>query len=139
MARRDTPLIVAMRLRDSKTLSRVFFEIEFDHHGGLVTHHPAVVTRLDRHGLRRGEFDNAPVLVLNVDLSVRQKSNVRVLTEATADDRLHVRGPAKARRIDHAFDAARARANNVDVYTRDRAVLRIGHGREQRIGRIHTV
>lgn len=139
MVRRDAPLGVAMRLRDSETLRRVLFEIELDHDGGLIAHHPAIVTRLDRHDLRGGKFDDTTILVLDVDLTLRQKSHVCVLTEPTADDRLHILGPAKTRRIDHSLHAARARADNVDIYTGDGAVLGARDRRKQRFGRIHTV
>lgn len=102
-----------MRVRHPKTLGGFTPEVEFDHHGRFVTHHPAVVPRIDGDRLRSAQFHNAAVGVLDVHLPLRQKSHVGVLAGIAADDRLHVGGPTITGRINDALDTSRANADDV--------------------------
>jgi hypothetical protein len=54
----------------------VALEVELDHNGRLISDHPAVMARLDRDRLRRGEHHRASVGVLNMDLPVRQEPDM---------------------------------------------------------------
>src|SRR6185295_9794168 len=102
-------------------------EVKLDHDGLFVAHHPAVMTGIDGHDLRRPELALAAVRVLDVDLAPRQKPHVRVHAELGADDRLHVRGPAESRRVNHALDAAGAGARNFKPDVPDIAALGARH------------
>lgn len=119
------PSRVPMGVGDSKTRGGLVLEIKLDHHGGFAAHNPSIMTRLDRHRLRRGEFHYATILVLDMNLPMGQKSDVRVLAEAASDDRLHVRGPTKAGRIDEPFYSPRSSRNNVHFNAGDDAVRRV--------------
>src|ERR1039457_5964784 len=98
---------------------------------------PAIMTRLDNDDLRSRELDSAAVRILDVDLAAGQEPNVRVHAEIGADDRFHVFGPAKSRRVDDAFHATGASSNNINLGAADFAAFAAGDGREKWIVDIH--
>src|SRR5690349_17310137 len=101
-------LSVLMSLWHPEPRDGVALEIELDDHGRLVADDPAVMTWVDREHLRRLVFDDAAVCVLDVDFTAHEESDMGVHASIRFHDRLHVRRPAEAARIDHAFDACRA-------------------------------
>src|SRR5437016_3813077 len=130
-----TPMLVSFR--HPQAAGGVPFKIKFDHHRGLVTHNPPVVTRLDGDDLWRGELQSAAVRVLNVDLAGSQESDMRVHAEIRAHDGFHVPGPAKSGRVDHPFDATGTGPDDIDLNPGDVAVFTSLYRREKRIGAIH--
>jgi hypothetical protein len=79
-----------MCVRHSEAADSVALEIEFDEHDGVVANDPGIVTRLDRDNLRRLVLGNAAVRVLDMNLALRQETNVRVHAELGTDERFHV-------------------------------------------------
>src|SRR3954467_9616658 len=106
---------ISMRVlaRNAELLRRLAFEVELDHDCGLISHHPTVMPRFDCNRLRRSEFQRAAVGVANVDLPLSEKSNVRVLAQFRADDRLHVLGPIESRRVDGPLHTAGTGFHNI--------------------------
>ena len=88
-------------------------EVEFNQHSGLVSFNPAIMPGLDGDHLWSCELQDAPVCILNVDLTVDEKSDMRVLAEIGADDRLHVRRPSKSGRVDHSLDTSPASPDGI--------------------------
>ena len=125
-----------MGIRHSETADRVTLEVEFDQHHRLVADDPTIVTRLDRHNLRRLVLHNTAVGVFNVDLATRQEADVGVHAQVGADDRFHVDRPAKSRWIDHALDAPCAGTSDIEPDVADCAGLGSLHGVEERIRRL---
>ena len=82
--------VVPVGARHPHALHRFALEIELDQHDRFLADHPAVVPGIDRDDLRRLEFDDASVGVLNVNLAVRQEPDVGVQAQVGADDRPHV-------------------------------------------------
>ena len=120
-----------------KALRRLSPKIVFDDHGGFVSHYPAIVTGIDRDRLRSNQFHDAAIGVLDVHVPVHQKSDVGMLAEIAADDRLHIGRPTVAHRIDDAFDTSCAGANDVHFDATYAAMFGSANREEQRRGRIH--
>lgn len=114
-------------------------EIEFNEHGRLVSDDPGIVSWRDGHNPRGGKFQNAAILILDVNLTSGEKSHVRVHADIGSDNRLDVRGPAKAWRIDQALDARPAHANRIHLNAAGLVMLRSFDGRRHRIGGIHLI
>src|SRR5215831_4925389 len=129
---------MAMRVRHAEAIDGVAFEIELDHHDRFLADDPTVVPGVDGDDLRRLMFDDAAVGVLDVNLAAREEADVRVHTEVRPRHRLHVLLPMEARWIDHALDARRARAADVEAHMADVAVRRAADGREKRVGLTRT-
>jgi hypothetical protein len=109
--------------RYTKLLRRLAFEVELNHDCGLVSHHPTVMSRLDGNRLRRRQFQRAAVCVPNMDLTLCKETNVRMLAQFSAHDRLHVLRPIEPGRVDHPLDAACASFHNVKLHSPDCARL----------------
>jgi len=124
---------MTMGIRHAETADGVALEVELDQHDRLAADDPAVVTRLDRHNLRRLVLDDAAVGVLDVDLAVREETDVRVHAEVGADGRLHVLRPPKAGRIDHPLDARLTGTPHFEPDVSDVAPLGAFHRRHQRV------
>ena len=77
-SRQRLPALMVMHLAHPQPLRRVPFEIELDHNRRFVPHYPSVVTRFNRHHLRRFELPRAPVRVSDVHLPPSQESDMRV-------------------------------------------------------------
>src|ERR1019366_2110955 len=108
------PSPVPVRLRHPELADRLALEVEFDQDRSLITDNPAIMTGLDDDNLGRRELDSAAVRILDVDLVAGQEPDVRLHAEIGADDRFHVFGPAKSRRVDDAFHAkAPARTTSI--------------------------
>ena len=80
--------------------------VELNEHGGLPSHDPGVVTRLDHDDGRRREVERTAVTVLTLNPPRGQETDVAVHAQVGADDGLHVGRPAKSRWIDDALDLA---------------------------------
>ena len=93
-------------IRYAELLRCLAFEVELNHDCGLVSHHPAVMSRLDHNRLRCSQLQSAAVGVPNVNLTLSQETNVRMLAQISAHDRLHVLRPIEPRRVDHTLHAA---------------------------------
>jgi hypothetical protein len=120
-----------VRLRHPEPTYRITLEIKLDHHCGLVAHHPPVMSRLDGNGLWGCELKSAAIRVLNMNLPTDQESDVRVHTQIGTDNWLHVHGPSKPGRVDHALHAAGAGPHDINLNTADYAALAPGNGRKQ--------
>jgi hypothetical protein len=129
---------VAVRLRHAESTGRLAFEVEFNQHGGLVPHDPAVVSRLNDDDLRRGEFQGAAVRELNVYAAAGQEAYMRVHAEFGASDLLHLGGPAESGRVDRPLDPAGARPDDIELDTPDFTVVGTLHGREEWIKSTHV-
>lgn len=81
---------MSVTLRHSTHARGLSLEIELDQHRGLVTHHPSIVSGLDDHSLRCRELHSAAVGEFDVNLSVREKSNVGMHAKIRANDGLDV-------------------------------------------------
>src|ERR1017187_10248834 len=128
---------VPVRSRHSELADRLALEVEFDQDRSLITDNPAIMTGLDDDDLRSRKLDSAAVRILDVDLAAGQEPDVRVHAEIGADDRFHVFGPAKSRRVDDAFHATGAGSNNINLGAADFAAFATGDGREKWIIDIH--
>jgi hypothetical protein len=104
-------------------------EIEFDQHGGLIADHPPLVSRFNGDELWSFELEDAAVGKADVDLAARHEADVRVHAQFRADNGLQVGSPVEPRRIDHAFHARRAGAEDIDLDTANLTVLVSLHGR----------
>ena|SRR5438105_14303223 len=120
-----------VRLRHSESADGFSFKIKLDQYGGLVPHHPSVVSRLNDHDLRSFELHGAAVGILNVDLAASQKADVSVHTQIRAGHAFHVFGPAKSGRVDHTLYTAVARADDIELETADLAVFGSADGCEE--------
>src|SRR5262245_60590253 len=110
-----------MLARHAEPGDGVAFEIEFNQDDRLPAHHPTVVTRIDRHDLRRLVLDDAAVGIFDVDLAAREEADVCVHAAVGADHRLHRRRPAETGRIDHALDARGAGRHHFEHHAADLA------------------
>src|ERR1017187_3319307 len=128
---------VPVRSRHSELADRLALEVEFDQDRSLITDNPAIMTGLDDDDLRSRKLDSAAVRILDVDLAAGQEPDVRVHAEIGADDRFHVFGPAKSRRVDDAFHATGAGISLVQRHESDFAAFAAGDGREKWIINIH--
>src|SRR6266851_9083357 len=124
---------MAVRVRHPEAADRVALEVEFDQHHRFVSHHPAVVARLDRHNLRRLVLDHTAVVVLDVNFAAGEKADVGVHAEVGPDNRFHVDRPAESGRVHHTLDARGAGTSHVEPDVADFAALGAFHRREQRI------
>jgi hypothetical protein len=113
-----------MPLRHAEALNRFRLEIKLDQHGWLIPHHPAIMTRLDRYGRRRGELLDAPVGILDMNLPLGEEANMRVHAAVRLGDGLHVRRPTKARLINDPLDARITGSNGIDANAADLSALR---------------
>src|ERR1035437_129128 len=134
---KQLPSPVPVRLRHPELADRLALEVEFDQDCSLITDNPAIMTGLDDDDLRSRELDSAAVRILDVDLAAGQEPDVRVHAEIGADDRFHVLGPAKSRRVDDAFHATGAGSNSVNLGAADFAAFAAGDRCEKWIIAIH--
>src|SRR4051812_19666903 len=107
-ARRASLRPAAVRIGHAEALGGLSFEVHFDQDGRLVADDVAVVAGFDRDHLRRDEFHRRAVTVVDVDAAARDEPDVRVHAQLGPHLRLHVRGPAEPRLVDHPLDAAAA-------------------------------
>jgi hypothetical protein len=112
---------------------RVALKIELDKHHGLIANHPAVMARLNRNHLGRGELQHTAVLILDVYFTAGQETDMGVHTQSSAGDTLHVSGPAESRRIYDALDSRAAGANHIDLDATDIPVIGRWNGSEKNI------
>ena len=110
-------------VRDAELLRCLAFEVELNHHCGLISHHPTVMSRLDGNRLRCSQLQRATVGVPDMDLPLRQKTDVRVLAQFSAHDRLHMLRPIEPGRVNHPLDAARAGFHNIQLHSPNGAAL----------------
>jgi len=126
-----------MRLGHPEAPDRLNLEVKFNQHGGLVSHNPAVMLRLDGDGLRSGELLGAAVGVPNLNLASNEESYVCVHTEVSADDRFQVSRPAESGRVNYTFHPAGASSNDFDLNPADFAAFSSLDGCEEWIGCTH--
>jgi hypothetical protein len=112
-----------MGWRHPKAAGGLTFEIEFDQHRGFGAHHPTIVSRLNHHNLGRCELPLAAVGVFDMNLSPRQKADVRVHAQIRAGGWFHVSRPAKSGLVDDALDPAIAGANHIKLNSIQIAML----------------
>src|SRR6266446_1188670 len=105
---------MTMDIGHSEAADRFTFEVEFDQHHRLVTHHPTVMARLDRHNLRSLVLHDTAVGVFDVDFTPGEEADVGVHAKVSSDDRLHINRPAETGRIDHALDARGAGTSHLE-------------------------
>jgi hypothetical protein len=122
-----------MFLVEAEAFDRIFFEVKLDQHGCFLAHNPGFVTRFDDDNLRRDEIHCAAIVKRKPEMAARQESNVRVHAEFGIDYGLDVGGPAKARRINHALNTAKACRNYVQLHAADFAVIGSGQRGKKRI------
>jgi len=128
--------VPVLRLRGytAEAAGGLAFEVDLDQDGRLVADDPAVVAGLDRDHLGRGELGGAAVGVADADPAARDEADVRVHAEVGADGPLHVRRPAEAGLVDHAFDTAGTGAGDVHLDAAQLPAVGARNRREQRIG-----
>src|SRR5262245_12583345 len=130
-------LRVPVPVRHATASGCLALEIELDDHRGLGSDHPSVVLRLDRQHLRRGKLQLAAVRVLDMDLTTRQKTYVRMHAIFPSDNRLHVLRPAKSGRVDHPFDASGAGSHDIQLDATHGTTFTVGYGRYKSILAAH--
>jgi hypothetical protein len=127
---------VPVLLQHPEPTDSVALEIELDQHRRFVANNPPIMSRFDANGLRSHELQGAAIRVLNMDLTAGKEPDMRVQSEIGADDRLHVRGPAKPGRVDH---AAGAGPHDIDLGAANFAAFGAGYVREQWIVDAHGI
>jgi len=125
--------LVAVLRGETEAACRAFLGVELNEDGGLVPYDPRVVARLDRHNLRRHEFEGAAVRVFAGDVPSREEADVSVHAELRFHVRAHVGGPAEAGRVDHPLDAPVTGAADVDLGAAYLPVIGALDGRGERI------
>jgi len=129
---------MGMAIGHPEMARRIVFEVELDQHRRLVSHHPAVMPGFNRDHLGSYKLHDAAIGKFHVNLPLGKKSHVSVHAEIGADRRFHVSRPAEPGWVNHALNARRADANDVELYASDFGVLGSFHGREKSIGRTHV-
>src|SRR5262245_38897707 len=81
--------------RHAEPVDRFLLEIELDQDGGLVPDDPAIVAWVYGNDLRGLALERAAIGILDVKTAARQEPDVRMHAQVSADDRLHVDGPAE--------------------------------------------
>src|SRR2546427_2328166 len=130
---------VAMGVGHTKALDGLAFEIEFDHHCGFVARDQTVMARVNRNDLRSSEVHSTTVGVTDLNLAACEEPHMCVHAQIGADNRFHVRGPAKSGRVDHTLHTTRARRDDLDCDTSNFAALRVFYRRKQWISPAHHV
>jgi len=128
-----------VHLRHPEPANGITLEVELDQNCRLVTDDPPIMSRFDGNGLWSYELKRTAIRVLNVDLAASQEPDMRVHAEICANDRLHVRGPAKTGLVDHALHAAGAGPHDIDLGTADFAAFATRPGCKQWIVVAHAV
>jgi hypothetical protein len=118
---------------------RIALEVELDDNRRLVADDPAIVPGLDRDDGRSRVLAHAAVRETDVDAAARKETDVRVHALVGMDQRLHVRGPAEADRVDHPLDSRIARAHHLELHAADVTSLGAPQGRHQWIDTAHAV
>src|SRR5712691_6898312 len=112
-----------MHGRESKTARRGGFRVELDQHRSLLPHHPRVMAWFHHHHVRRDKFKGAAIRIRALDVAAGQEADVHMYAQRRPDERLQVRGPAEARRIDETLDTA---VRCLDAVDGDAAKLLVG-------------
>ena len=68
----------------------------------------------DRNDLRSDEVERAAIGIADLNVTAREKSDMRVHAQVGTDNGFHVRRPAKAGRIDQTLHTAFPRGNDFD-------------------------
>jgi hypothetical protein len=125
---------VSMTVWHAQAAGGLTFEIELDHHNRFFADDPSVVSWFDRHDLRSTMLDDASVRILDVNLAVDQKADVRVHTQLGADHGLHVYRPPKPGWVHHSLDPGPAGLTDLEQHVADLATLGAHNGREDFAG-----
>jgi hypothetical protein len=107
----------------AKQLGRFRFEVDLDEDRGVVANNPRIMPRIDAHDLRCDEFIRAAIGILDMDLAPREEADMCVHAPIGANQRFHVRGPAEADWIHHAFDPPGSGGDDVHLHARDFAAI----------------
>src|SRR6516225_5061523 len=134
-----TRALMAVSLGHSEATNRVILEVEFDQHRRLITHHPAIMARLDDDYLGSLELHDAPIGKLHVNLAASEEADMCMHAVVCADNRFDVRRPPKSRRIDRPLNPRSTCLCDIQLHGTDFAVLRTGHGCEERIDGTHLI
>ena len=126
-------------LRHPEPANGVSLEVELDKHRGLGSHNPSVVPRLDYDDLWSYELQRAAVCVLDMDFTAGQETDVGVHAEVSTDDRLHISGPAKSGRVDHALNATSGGSDDIELDAADVTAFASFERREEWISDIHEI
>jgi hypothetical protein len=105
---------VLVRRRHPEPTCGLSLEVKLDHHRGIVSYDPPIVSRLDSDDLWSYELRGAAICILNMDLAAGQESDMRVHAEICADECFHVSWPAKSGRVDDPLNATRTGSHNID-------------------------
>ena len=124
--------------RYAELLCCLAFEVELNHDCGLVSHHPTIMSGLDRNRLRRSQLQYAAIGVPNMDLTLCEETNMRVLAQVSAYDRLHMLRPIEPRRVNHPLHTACTSFDNIQLYSPDGAALGALNRSYQRIRKRHA-
>jgi hypothetical protein len=100
------PLPMLMHSRESKAARRGSLRVKLDQDRCLLTHDPCIMAWFHHHHVRRDKVEGAAIGIRALDVATGQKADVRMHAERGAHEGLQVGGPAKARRIDEALQAA---------------------------------
>ena len=115
MAAFQSPVLVNFGHPESSNC--VSLEIELNQYRGFGADNPPIVPRFNGDDLWGHELKSAAVSIFDVNLTARQKADMGMHAQIGADDRFHVRGPAKSGLIDHTFHATSAYSRHVDLST----------------------
>ena len=86
---------------------------------------------LNRDHLRSSEVHSTTIGVTDLNLAACEETHMCVHAQISADNRFHVRGPAKSGRVDYALHTTRARRDDVDCYTSNFTALGVFYRRKQ--------
>ncbi|HYU41497.1 MAG TPA: hypothetical protein VEQ84_05060 [Vicinamibacteria bacterium] len=120
-----------MHLGDAEAPRRLTLGIELDDDRRLAPHDPRIVARLDDEDSRRAELEFAAVRVFAANVALGEEAEVRMHAVGSADDGLHVRRPAEARRVDRALHAAVSGPDDIEGDAADLAVIRALDGSDE--------
>lgn len=109
------PSLPVPDLRHPEPPHGVTLEVELDQDRRLVSDNPPSMSRFDGSGLWSNELKGTAIRVWSVDLAAGQEPDKRVHAKIGANDRFHVRGPAKPGWVDHALHAACAGPHHIDL------------------------
>jgi hypothetical protein len=117
------PRSVVMACGEAQAICSFALEIELNENSWFIAHHPGVMTGVNRHDLRGGEFESAAIRIMDVDLAASEEAHVSVHTQVSTHNSFHVGGPAEASWIDNALHAGGAHPDDIEADATDFAIV----------------
>jgi hypothetical protein len=114
---------VTVRLGQTEARNRVLFEVELDQHSRLITHNPGFMARFDDNNLRRDKIKGTAVIKKKPEVPPGQKPYMSMHAHVGLHQGLNVGRPSKAGRVNHAFNPAKARRDDIKLHTAYFAVV----------------